>query len=212
MEHIGQEPVGNSDGHAILGQQIREIRLSKSMTLMQLAELAGTTAGHLSQIERGKSSASIDLLRRVSRSLGVEVAWFFHGSQGPSQEKERIVRRAHRRKLPYPDAGIVEELLSPNLRGSFELLLARISPGGGSTSEVREGYDAGILLNGQLSVTFDDERFVLLEGDAFTYRGECVVVHNHTDAEVELLWIVSLPRKVMRSRAPSEASFHPRHP
>lgn len=51
--------------------RIREIRKSKKWTLDHLAELVGTSKGHLSDIETGKREPSTTMLRDIAAALGV---------------------------------------------------------------------------------------------------------------------------------------------
>lgn len=55
---------------------IRELRKAKGMTLDELADMAGTSKGYLSQIETGKRTPSIPMLRAVAEALGHDPAEF----------------------------------------------------------------------------------------------------------------------------------------
>ena len=51
--------------------RIREHRKARGWTLDHLADLVGTSKGHLSDIETGKREASVSMLRRIGKALGV---------------------------------------------------------------------------------------------------------------------------------------------
>ncbi|MGU3435119.1 helix-turn-helix domain-containing protein [Actinomycetes bacterium M1A6_2h] len=55
---------------ARLGQQIRQLRRSHGMTLVQLANAADLTHSFLSQLERGLTRPSMASLERIARALG----------------------------------------------------------------------------------------------------------------------------------------------
>ncbi len=57
-----------------LGQGVRQLRLSRGLTLKQLAEQAGLSQRFLLDLEHGKGNISIARLLAVSRALGVELA------------------------------------------------------------------------------------------------------------------------------------------
>lgn len=61
----------------MLGETLRRARKSKGLTLADLAEKAGVTPGHISQIERNKLEPSLGLLRRLSQALGISFATLF---------------------------------------------------------------------------------------------------------------------------------------
>ena len=49
-----------------LGQQIRDLRKARQMTLAELAERVNRSVGYLSQVERGASSLPIGVLQAIS--------------------------------------------------------------------------------------------------------------------------------------------------
>jgi len=69
----------NSDAHVnqAVGRRIRECRLSQPLTLKQLANRTGKSVSLLSQIELGKSAASVSTLNDLSNALGVKMTFFF---------------------------------------------------------------------------------------------------------------------------------------
>ena len=58
----------------MVGQRIRQIRKSKQLTLQDIAEKTGFSAGFLSQVERGTTDPSLSALRKIS-DLRMPVAW-----------------------------------------------------------------------------------------------------------------------------------------
>ena len=58
----------------LVGHRIRDHRQQRRMTLKQLAERAGITASQLSQVELGKSAASMWTLARVGSALGMRLS------------------------------------------------------------------------------------------------------------------------------------------
>lgn len=66
-----------------LGAAIRERRKALDMTLADLCKRANLSLGYLSQVELGKSSASIETLYRIALGLGVRLADLFQSIQAP---------------------------------------------------------------------------------------------------------------------------------
>lgn len=56
-----------------LGQQVREMRLHRGMTIIQLAALANVTRQKLSEIEKGKLTVSMYLYAKVLSALASEL-------------------------------------------------------------------------------------------------------------------------------------------
>lgn len=59
------------------GHRVRLARLAKGWTQAQLATEAGSTPGHVSNIELGRTSVSDDLRMRLATALGTTVAELF---------------------------------------------------------------------------------------------------------------------------------------
>jgi transcriptional regulator with XRE-family HTH domain len=63
-----------------LGRRIRALRKSRDLSIHRLAELAGISAGYLSDVERGSSSPSAEKLARVASALGVTTDYLLTGA------------------------------------------------------------------------------------------------------------------------------------
>ena len=63
----------------LIGQRIRQERLSQNLTLRQLSDRTDLTTSQLSQVELGKNAASIWALARVSNSLGLQMSKLLQG-------------------------------------------------------------------------------------------------------------------------------------
>jgi XRE family transcriptional regulator, aerobic/anaerobic benzoate catabolism transcriptional regulator len=71
----GSEPrVDTEDGFlSLLGRRVRAAREERGLSRKQLAESADVSERYLAQLELGDGNASVTLLRRVSRALGVRL-------------------------------------------------------------------------------------------------------------------------------------------
>lgn len=63
----------------LIGQRIRQERLSQNLTLRQISERTALTTSQLSQVELGKNAASVWALARISNSLGLQVSRLLTG-------------------------------------------------------------------------------------------------------------------------------------
>ena len=85
---------------ADLGNEIRQLRKVRGITLQQLALATGKSVGFLSQVERNITKPSVAALQDISESLSVHIGWFFpKDSPGPAAERAFIVRQQNRRRL-----------------------------------------------------------------------------------------------------------------
>ncbi len=61
----------------VVGQRIRERRSGESLTLKQVANRTGLSVSLISQIELGKSAASMSTLHKLATALQVKMTYFF---------------------------------------------------------------------------------------------------------------------------------------
>jgi transcriptional regulator with XRE-family HTH domain len=182
------------DDPLAVGEQIRELRKLKRMTLQQVAEAAGISVGYLSQIERNQSKLPIGVLRKLSDTLGVHMNWFFHLNDIPADEKDVVVRAGKRRKFSFTGIGIEEELLSPNLSGQLEMLMSTIEPGADSGTYSHEGVEAGLVVAGRLDLWVADRHFQLEEGDSFSFKStEIHRCANSGTVPTKVVWVITPP-------------------
>ena len=65
---------------ARVGRNVQRLRRARDLSQERLAELAGNTAKHVGQIERGEVNVSIDILAGIAAALSVDLADLFHPS------------------------------------------------------------------------------------------------------------------------------------
>ncbi|PWJ53445.1 Helix-turn-helix domain-containing protein [Quadrisphaera granulorum] len=58
----------------VVGARLRRARTAQGRSLREVADAAGVSTGHLSQVERGLAEASSEVLRAVCRSLSLPQA------------------------------------------------------------------------------------------------------------------------------------------
>lgn len=191
---IAPEPAA-SDQPRLIGREIRSLRKARGVTLAELAQASGLSIGYLSLLERDRATPSIKALHAVSRALGVTISWFFETSDAPEAERDLVVRRTRRRRLDY-SAGVVDELLSPNLAGALELLSCRFPPGASSGDEpyTHAGEEAGVVIRGRLELWVDGRTVTLEAGDSFGFQS--ALPHRYRNPgpdETEVIWAITPP-------------------
>lgn len=164
------------------------------MTLSEFASGLGRSVGFVSQIERGLSDPSINDLRNIARIFEVPLGFFFGAQAGDPIELRHIVRAKQRRKLGNPEGGLIEELLSPDLGGSFEILRSEFAPGSQlDRPQQRDSEEAGYVIAGTFEIEIDGTWHTLLEGDSFRFSGEAYRWRNRTDKTAVLIWVIAPP-------------------
>ena len=189
------QPAAQGDAQEGVGEQLRELRRAKGMTLTEVASAAGISVGYLSQIERNQSRLPIGVLRRISDVLGIHINYFFQReARGRADERDIVVRAANRRRMTFTGLGISEELLTPNLKGPLEMLMSTIDPGADSEDYSHDGVEAGLVISGTLDLWVAGRHFRLEAGDSFSFRS--TEVHrcaNPGRVKTRVVWVITPP-------------------
>lgn len=75
------------DDHKAIGARIRQGRLAKGLTQVELAVAIGVSRAHLTNAERGKVGLALDKLSIAASETGTTVAWLI-GEAGPVDQGE----------------------------------------------------------------------------------------------------------------------------
>lgn len=181
-----------------LGEDLRALRKAQGMTLSDLARSSGRSVSFLSKIERGLARPSVTALQEVAEALGVPVGWFFEtDGPAPADERPYIVRSDRRRKLTYSGLsgtdymGFEDHLLSASLDRQLAMGISTYAPGGstGDDQYTHAGEEAGLVLSGEISLTLDDQEFLLKPGDSFSFPANIPHrYHNPGKTEARIVW------------------------
>lgn len=178
-----------------VGQDIRALRKARGLTLNALAEAVGRSVGWLSQVERGQTMPAIPDLARLGEILGVTISFFFRSASRNPDERGLVQRAADRSAIGNASAGLTEELLSPSLGGSFEMLKSTLAPQ--SQSETMQPAppreDGGVVISGSFYLTIGGREYLLEPGDSFQFAGKPYSWRNPHDAPAVVLWVISPP-------------------
>ncbi|MBL8956293.1 MAG: helix-turn-helix domain-containing protein [Myxococcaceae bacterium] len=79
-----------------VAQRLRELRVSQSLSLRQLALRAGLSAEMASRAERGIKAPSVHTLAKLCRGLGVSLAAFFEFTTTQPLRRDSDYRRLQR--------------------------------------------------------------------------------------------------------------------
>lgn len=177
-----------------LGADLRALRKSRGLTLTGMSTALGRSVGWLSQVERGISEPSITDLRHLAACLDVSVSMLFRHAAAPAHEAGYVVRRAARRPIGSNTAGLVEELLSPDLTDDFEMVHSTFLPHSRIKDTVtRPTQEVGYLVSGQLEIEIDGTTHRLYPGDSFRIRGEAFRWSNPFDTPAVAIWVIAPP-------------------
>jgi transcriptional regulator with XRE-family HTH domain len=184
----------STTGACFLAGDIRNLRKARGLKLAEIALKLGRSVGWVSQVERGLSMPSIDDLRALAALFDVPVSMFFSHDVPQEHERGVVVRAGRRRTLGTSETGLVEELLSPDLGGSFEMLRSVFAPGAELKAVARRPTEeAGYVAAGVFEIEIDGVWHRLDEGDSFRFEGKPFRWRNPGSVPAVVIWVVSPP-------------------
>ena len=105
-----------------------------------------------------------------------------------------IVRATARRPIGSRSAGLVEELLSPDLTDDFEVLHSTFEAGAEITETVtRPTQEVGYIVSGKLDLWIAGKTYTLNAGDSFRVRGEPFRWMNPHTQPCIAIWVIAPP-------------------
>ncbi|MFT4716376.1 MAG: transcriptional regulator with XRE-family HTH domain [Paracoccaceae bacterium] len=177
-----------------LGADLRALRKARGLTLIDMADALERSVGWVSQVERDLSHPSIDDLRAISRVFKVPLSLFFGQTAAPELEQGYVVRRGARRQIGSNDAGLIEEMLSPDLTDDFEVVHSVFEPGAKlATPSIRPTQEVGYLISGMLDMMIGGREFTIHPGDSFRIRGEAHSWANPYAEPAVAIWVIAPP-------------------
>ena len=179
-------------GHAIesLGTNLRNRRRELGLTLQEVAEGAGLTAGFISQLERNLTGPSISSLAAIARVLQSDLADFFAQPEGRSLTTEA----QRRRQYALDETATQYERLSADFEGHvINGVIMHEQPGHRSEPIHHEGEELFYVLKGSITVELDGKAIVLKAGDSIHFSSEqCHSTWNHTSDVASVLVVVTM--------------------
>lgn len=182
-----------ASGAQSVGTQLRVLRRARRQTLKDVAERAKVSESFLSQLERGRTGASIASLQGIAAALGVEVSDLFarNGHTGP-----RVLRREDRGYVSWGTLGR-KALLTPKPFEALEVVAASFEPGGSTGAEPYAHGDSEELLlvvSGSVELSLGEDTMHLRAGDCARYRSSTPHRLSNVGEEVaEVMYVISPP-------------------
>jgi transcriptional regulator with XRE-family HTH domain len=177
------------DAIAMIGTRIRDIRTMKSMPLRALAESTGLSMSMLSLVERGKTSPSIGTLIAICSALDVHMADLLAPA---NLVRVSPVSRVAEQPVIQTREGVERRILRDDRANGVEVAINQYAPNTGSAPIPihHEGYEYGVVLEGQLTVELDGKVLEVNAGDLISYdsaRGHRI--WNYTNRRARALWL-----------------------
>lgn len=191
-----------------LGLRIRKARKDRNFILKDLEARAGVSATHLSEIERGLTSPSIQVLAKIARALGRPAKFFLETNWLDNVAR---VSMENRTAPVQVGEGTLAQSLTAGIAGHrLGMILLRLEPG--TQNEVEEGAHEGdeavLVLSGSITVVLDGREIRLESSDSLHYScNQPHVIRNASSVAVaEVAWATDRRPALSQRRRADRAS------
>lgn len=173
-----------------IGKAIKDLRSSKKLTLKELSDKTGLSTGYLSQLERGLTTISIDLLENVAKTLDVDLSYFILSND----TKEEVIMRGYNQEVSRIENKFIHSHLSNNIK-SMQILSEIVTLLPSSDEEdiqqfPHNGEEFIYVLEGILTLFLNHQKYELYPGDSAQYNSS--IIHNwanFTNKTVKILHV-----------------------
>ncbi len=183
-----------NNGTVRIGARLRHAREAGRLSLADVEARTGLSKGFLSKVERDASSPSVANLVAICDAIGLPMADLF------AVPRTTLIRHADRPSLeglPKEAAAVRDTLITPETERHVTVLETVVSNGGGSGGAALYAMpsecEVCFVLEGEVDVDVDGERFTLGPGDALTFGA--AVPHTWCNAShargARILWILA---------------------
>jgi transcriptional regulator with XRE-family HTH domain len=175
-----------------LGKKIEDLRRKRGFTTRELATGVQVTSSLISQIEHGKTSPSLDTLRRIAKTLGVPLIYLLLEDDLEPQ----VVRKRDRHVIYLEDSQLRASFLSPLPPQDLELVLLELPPGkvAWTKSRSHEGQECRFVIKGTIRAYYGEKTYLLEEGDSILWNGTVPHrIENVGDSDAQLFIALTPP-------------------
>lgn len=173
----------------MLGDRLRDLRSARGLTLRQLADETGLSAGLLSQLENGRTDPSIETLRRLAKVFHSDLADLFREPEAP---EVLLSRPGERLMMQAPTGLITYERLSSG-RGNFEMLRGVLRPGDTSAPEPRghASSECVYVTDGEIVASIGGTDYRVTVGESITFDSR--LAHRFSnDGDIDAVFILAV--------------------
>lgn len=178
----------------MLARRLREARRERALTLKQVEQLSGFSSTHVSEIERGRTTPTVDALVRIASALGRDPCYFI---EERALGEVSIVSPENDPAVPALEgAGEFRRLTPGVLGGRMEMSALRVArPSHGVLNDIGAGFVCIHVLEGSIVIAGP-------ENDCHLSRG--MSLHTRFRAAPEIT-VEAAPAEIIFIRDPEAA-------
>lgn len=175
---------------SVVGRKIRELRIERKMSLVEVAAKSDITAGLLSRIENFRTLPSLPVLHQISIALDVPLAEIVFPLKAANTQGYTLIKAGHGdHEDRYDSEGlryinIVSRLIHNQV---VKVNVITVEPKAQRPPLTNDGYELVYVLKGSVQYRINDSTLELKRGDTLLFDGAIPhSVHNLSSKQAEL--------------------------
>lgn len=175
----------------LLGEKIKDLRLSCELTQEELADRCELTKGYISQLENDLTSPSIATLIDILSALGTNLHEFFD----KDDEEEKIVFSKNEFIEKVTDEYVLNWLVPNSQKNAMEPVYIILKEGSTTDEDFpHEGEEFGFVLKGEIVIVLGKRKIKVKKGESFYFKADKVhLIVNKGKTPAEFIWVSSPP-------------------
>ena len=163
-----------------IGKKVNERRKEIGLSLRELGDLSGLTAGFLSQIENDQVSPSLNSLQSIASALKVPMFYLINNTPGGM-----VVRAKERSKVYFPETKMGYDLLTPDFSRQMMAIMIRMEPFSKRIAmPLAKSTEQWMhIVSGKMQITVGEEQYQLEPGDTIYFDGDLLSEFGSTSAD-----------------------------
>lgn len=174
----------------LVGKNLRRLRGQRGLSLEGLSRASGVSRAMLGQVELGQSAPTINVLWKISRTLGVPFSALISQSASTGT---RVLRSTESKRLTSHDGSFSSRALFPfDQPRRTEFYELRLKAG---AEERAEAHPAGTVENlvvsqGAVEIDAGGQKYLLTNGDAIVFEADVPHVYRNSGQHEAVIFLV----------------------
>jgi transcriptional regulator with XRE-family HTH domain len=174
-----------------IGENLKRLRNSNSLTQQELADRCELTKGYISQLENDLTSPSIATLTDILECLGTDLAAFFNeavDSKIVFREEDVFVKEAAQNY-------IINWIIPNAQKNKMEPILIELGSHAKTKSdEPHEGEEFGYVLSGNIMLYYGNQVLKVKKGESFYFKSNKTHYLENTGKNTSrVIWVCTPP-------------------
>src|SRR4051794_30375201 len=190
------KPLGDTavSAEGAVGARVKSLREAMDLSLRDLAERSGVSAPMLSQVERGDTSPTLAVAKKIAAGLDLTLSQLLRLDEGRHvvvvKSKDRRTQRRRGHKVEEPTPPLPGQ--RPDVSG--HTLAPGAATGAADDPPMHEpgSRETAVVMEGRVELFIDGQRHELTEGDSVTFDADLPHhFENNASSEARMIAVVA---------------------